>query len=278
MRKKFILKAILILFFLVLLIGCNNVPKFDQYGVYVKGIHGYKEIKGYVWDGLNGICENSQKYDQTPIEVNNNYEIYIYSPQAKTMNYKLLIPDLRSENGNLVHADYAIGLFSTKSEISVNHIHKLDNMVKINFQKDEGIFILLNTDNKGITGYLFNLKSKYKKSNANINRQEILLDFNRIDSLAEVFYKTPKSHGGAGRNWSSEIDNFGKSLSYYSYNASTNTLLTRHGSFIFSLNNDSTILTITGIGDEKGKDKSTGVKATLTISDEAKLREVSIIN
>ncbi|RLD57324.1 MAG: hypothetical protein DRJ01_14005 [Bacteroidetes bacterium] len=276
MKKKIILQAILILFILLLVVGCNKVPKFDHYGVYVKGNKGFTEIKGYEWSGMNAVCQNSHNYDLTPILVKDKFEIYVYSPKAKLMNYKLLEPNLKIEEGNIVHAVYAVGLNSPGPEIYIKPIGKKDDMVKIVFQDNSGVLILLNKD-KNI-GYLFNLKKKSNKSSANFNRQEILLNLNKIASAAEVFYKTPVSHGGAGRSWSSGIDDFGKSLSYYSYNASTNTLLTRHGSFIFSLNSDNTVLTIIGIGDEKGKDRSTGVKATLTISGAADLTETKINN
>ncbi|MCF8356626.1 MAG: hypothetical protein K9H48_19455 [Melioribacteraceae bacterium] len=102
------------------------------------------------------------------------------------------------------------------------------------------------------------------KSNQNqqSNRQSIISDLNNLAASALAFYKTPKTHGGGGSSWSSNIDNVGNWLGY-SYKTSTNSLKTDNGSFLLSINGDT--LTIIGTGTEIGNDGSNNVKATITI-------------
>ena len=107
---------------------------------------------------------------------------------------------------------------------------------------------------------VYDLKECYEKVTA--NRQAVFGDLNNLASSALAFYKTPTTHGGGGRSWSSNVDNVGQWVGY-DYNVSTNNLSTKNGSFNLSINQD--ILTIVGTGNEIGNDDASNVKGTITI-------------
>lgn len=154
MKTRFVFKALPIIFVLILVIGCSKVPKFDHYGVYIKGKNDFKEIKGYEWSDVNGIYQNSRDFDMAAIVFENELEIYVYSAKAKINNYNLLIiPSEKNRNGDFVYVDSRFGYNYSKAEITVEPVEKKDDLVIIRLMTIGGIFILHNKDEG--KGYLF---------------------------------------------------------------------------------------------------------------------------
>lgn len=259
------IKVILIFSILfIVFCSCNSsskIPKFDHYGVFVEGKEGFKEVKGYYWDGWDQIYKNSRNYDRTPILLKDEFVIYVYSSKAKLSEYNLIIADL-SYSGDF-DAD------GPEVDISIQPIKKKDDMIKITAQTNGGIFIL--QDKSAGKGYFFSAGTDsfyvaFKKAEIEKNKTKLEEDYKnlrliakKIASEALAYYKTPKAMGGGEGSF--ESVNL-ESWCYFPSNGKKNI---KGREFIIKRINK-TEIKIIGIGKTIGNDGINNTKITTIVN------------
>jgi len=188
MEKKFVYNVLTVIVIFILLVSCSKTPKFDHYGVYVKGKEGFREIKGYEWSGMNDIYRDSRNFDQTQILFESVLEIFVYSPKAKLTDYKLIKPDNKSRKGNFMCANYGYGRNCPEEEFAIEPFKDKDDMIKIVSKTNGGTLILHNKEES--KGYVFNSKNIANKNDKVLNQ---VLSEKHLKKYKKEIHKTVKN-------------------------------------------------------------------------------------
>ena len=100
----------------------------------------------------------------------------------------------------------------------------------------------------------------------NANRDAIVMELVNYGSMIVQYHKRPVSHGGGGNNFTTAYDKayLGMVLGWTAAEATAGVATTENGTFY--LTTAAGVVTIVGVGTEKGNDGAGGVQATNTIT------------
>ncbi|MCF7920431.1 MAG: hypothetical protein K9N06_11025 [Candidatus Cloacimonetes bacterium] len=277
MKKRLVIVILLVLCGLVIL-SCGKKISFDHYGVYVKGNDGFHEILNN-YENSNVILHNDTS---TQIQYKTALEIYVYSPQSKTHDYKLFVPFFLPDADDVDLFDILENEDFIEVKLTVSPLEKQNDIVKLtaNITSYSGPLILFTT--KENRGYLFNSKNllsdelekdettklieeitnSYRMTQSIQNsRQSIISDLQTYGAQVMQYYRTPLNQGGGGSSISKGDES--KIASYIGWEDSST--ITDNGTFSLSIIRSNSVQ-IVGVGTVIGNDGNNNVSATITVS------------
>ena len=160
MKKSVILLLVAVLITFSMLIGCSKGPKFKNYGVFISGINGFQEAKEYSWSSrADDYADSKSLNNSSPIRVEGDVIIYVYSPKVKSNDFRLLTdPKLNNYSGNINCGNWSMGHKCNEVEMKTQPVEGSNDTIKITASSKNGIFIL--HDRTESKGYIFKIEVK----------------------------------------------------------------------------------------------------------------------
>lgn len=132
------------------------------FGTGVMFLGGYKNTSPVKYDVLlTGISPNSNAFE---IEINHDYEGYVYSRSSATKFYKIRTVKDKIEKDSVIKAiENGVGTGSKISQQSKAKIAYPNNLIELNFETSDALPIAKGTLAKGVLNYTDNAGTSFKK-------------------------------------------------------------------------------------------------------------------